>query len=205
MLVHLPYMHTVRFRCLALALGVTLTARVAAGQPAAPLTRQVTAADVQFMQDMIVHHQQAVEMTALLKTRTHRSDMMTLGARISISQADEIDLMGRWLTRHGASVPASSTHEMAGHDAEVTHAKPRMPGMLSASQMAALRNARGLDFDHLFLLGMIQHHQGALAMVKALMETPAAAQESALNRFVNDVSTDQQAEIARMRRLIPRG
>ena len=198
-------MHTIQFRCLTVALGVLLTGPVAVAQPVAAITRQVTAADMQFMQDMIAHHQQAVEMTALLKTRTHRSDMMTLGARISISQADEIDLMRRWLTRHGASVPAGSTHEMAAHDSEVAQSMRRMPGMLSTLQMAALKRARGIGFDHLFLRGMIQHHQGALAMVKTLMETPAAAQESALNRFVNDVSTDQRAEIVRMRRLIPRG
>lgn len=203
MRVLLPSLQTRHVRRLAVALCVTLAGRLAAAQPAALLTRPVTPADIQFMQDMIGHHQQAVEMTALLTTRSRRRDMLTLGARISISQSDEIDIMRRWLTRHRASVPASSTHAMAEHDADVTRATPRMPGMLSASQMAALRSARGRRFDDLFLVGMIQHHEGALAMVKALMQTPAAAQESALNRFVNDVSADQRAEIARMRRLIP--
>ncbi len=191
---------------MALALVLAWSAPVLAAQSVSsplPESRPVTAADVRFVQDMIRHHQQAVDMTALLKTRTHRSDMMTLGARISISQADEIDFMRRWIARHGVGAPAGLAHEMAGHDA-ATQANHHMTGMLSEAQMTALRNATGLGFDLLFLKGMIQHHEGALAMVKALMETPDAVQESALNRFVIDVSADQRAEISRMRRLVPR-
>lgn len=165
------------------------------------------------MREMIGHHNQAVEMTSLLPARTRRSDLMTLGARISISQADEIGVMRRWLARHGAVADSATAHAMAGHGEPAGSAGPvtpemsgrhRMPGMLTAAQMLALRKARGRTFERLFLQGMIQHHEGALAMVKALMDTPGAAQESALNRFVNDVSADQRAEIARMRRLIPR-
>lgn len=202
-------------RSLRLAATVVLSqaAPVLAAQPAASGRRQVTAADIQFMQEMIAHHNQAIEMTVLLPTRTRRTDLVTLGARISISQTDEIGVMRRWLARHGAAADSASAHAMAGHGEPAVSAGPvtpemsgrhGMPGMLTATQMMALRKARGRTFERLFLQGMIQHHEGALAMVKALMETPGAAQESALNRFVNDVSADQRAEIARMRRLIPR-
>ncbi len=190
----------------ALLLLMTCTGRQVAAQ-AALATRPVTGADVRFMQDMIVHHSQAVEMTALLATRTRRADLRSLGERIAVSQTDEIDVMRRWLTRHGVPAPAAQSDAMAAHDAGSAHQAhdmhdmSGMPGMLNARQMTALRTARGPAFDRLFLRGMIQHHTGALTMVKALMATPGAAQESALNRFVNDVSADQRAEIARMRRL----
>jgi uncharacterized protein (DUF305 family) len=206
-------MYSTRFCRLVVAASLMLAAPSLGAQPAAPASRQVTAADIQFMQEMIGHHNQAVEMTALVPTRTRRRDLVTLGARISISQTDEIGAMRRWLTRHGADAPPVTAHATPGygeHASSAGAAMPGMPGMhlmpgmLSAAQMTALTQARGRTFERLFLQGMIQHHEGALAMVKALMETPGAAQESALNRFVNDVSADQRAEIARMRRLIPR-
>ena len=168
---------------------------------------KVTAADVRFMQDMIGHHAQAVEMTALVRTRTRRAEMRALSERIAVSQTDEMAIMRQWLEAHAAAFPAAAAHEMhadSKHGMIAAAAMPMMPGMLSPAQMQTLRRASGPRFDRLFLEGMIRHHGGALAMVESLMATPGAAQESSLNRFVTDVDTDQRAEIARMRRMLSR-
>ncbi len=155
------------------------------------------------MQDMLGHHAQALEMTALIARHTRRADLRTLAERITNTQSDEMALMRRWLAVHGASVPVMAGHDMSAM-ASMSDASPMpmMPGMLTPAQMAALRTAKGAAFDRLFLRGMIQHHSGALTMVAALLDTPRAAQESALNRFVIDVDADQRAEIARMRRML---
>ncbi|MDZ7630359.1 MAG: DUF305 domain-containing protein [Gemmatimonadaceae bacterium] len=191
----------------ALALCVAAAVPAAKAQPV-PAGPSVTAADLRFMQEMIGHHQQAVEMTALLPSRTRRADMRTLGERIAISQSDEIAIMRQWLRKHGtteSAAPDAASHTMPGHampdHATSAHEGHAMPGMLTATQMQALRAATGARFDRLFLDGMIQHHGGALAMVDSLLTTPGAAQESSLNRFVIDVVSDQRAEIARMRRM----
>lgn len=166
---------------------------VAAGPPVLP-------ADVRFMQEMLGHHQQAVEMTALLRKRTRTREMLLLAERIETSQTDEMALMRRWLLRQGATVQGTdSMSRHAMHGDAMQHAL--MPGMLTASQMRALARATGARFDRLFLDGMIQHHRGAITMVAALRASPGAAQESALNRFIIDVDADQRAEIARMRRM----
>ena len=168
----------------------------------------VTAADVRFMQEMIGHHQQAVEMTALVSARTRRPQLRMLAERIGLSQSDEMALMRRWLRAHGGSGDATASHDMSehdGHDMSGTggiQLMPLMPGMLSRTEMAALRAARGARFDRLFLEGMIRHHGGALTMVEQLLHAPGAAQESSINRFVSDVDADQRAEIARMRRML---
>src|ERR1044072_7928063 len=124
-------------------------------------------ADVQFMQGMIMHHAQAVEMTALIESHTQNKELRSLGARISRSQADEMKFMKRWLTARGEPL-SRSMPEMPGMD--MSSHQMHMPGMLTAKQMSALRNAKGEEFDHLFLTGMIQHHKGALVMVKALVD-----------------------------------
>jgi uncharacterized protein (DUF305 family) len=152
-----------------------------------------TPADVAFMQGMIGHHAQAIEMVALLKARTARQDMQMLGLRIDVSQRDEILMMQDWLRGRGQTVPDEHAHHL--HDAKL------MPGMLSPDQMKKLEAARGVEFDKLFLEYMIQHHEGALTMVKDLMATPGAAQESQMFAFVSDVEADQSAEITRMRAL----
>jgi uncharacterized protein (DUF305 family) len=182
--------------------AVLLTGRAAIAQPPATTGPSVTAADVRFMQEMIGHHAQALEMTAIITTHTRRADLRTLGERITISQRDEIALMTRWLEAHSAAVPATSGDAMPMAGMSGPHDMALMPGMLTPAQMTALRAARGPRFDRLFLTGMIQHHGGALAMVRALLATTGAAQESSINRFVSDVDTDQRAEIARMQRLL---
>lgn len=185
-----------------IALVALLAARPVLAQPIAAAGPVVTAADVRFMQEMIGHHAQAVEMTALVRTRTRRPDLLILGERITVSQSDEIAMMRQWLQARGAAAPTAAAHDMSGHGTEGGHTMAMMPGMLTPEQMSALRIARGATFDRLFLEGMIQHHGGALTMVGQLLAVPGAAQESEINRFVTDVDTDQRAEITRMRRML---
>ena len=151
---------------------------------------RVTEADVKFMQGMIGHHEQAVEMVALMPDRTERADMKLLGRRIDVSQTDEIKMMEHWLQARGQTLPDPHAHHM--------HGAMLMPGMLTEEQMAQLTSARGAEFDRLFLQFMIQHHQGALVMVKDLFAARGAAQDSEIFAFATDVDADQTAEIQRM-------
>ncbi len=151
---------------------------------------QFTPADVRFMQGMIGHHAQALEMTTLLPTRTSREDMKTLALRIDVSQRDEIDMMRRWLELRGQDVPGPHAHHAT--DAKL------MPGMLTAADMQRLADAKGVAFDRLFLESMIRHHEGALTMVKELFATPGAGQEPEIFAFASDVDADQRMEILRM-------
>jgi uncharacterized protein (DUF305 family) len=159
----------------------------------------VSTADVQFMQGMITHHAQAVEMTALIESRTENKDVRSLGARISHSQADEIAYMKRWLATRGQPV-ADATHDMHKHHKNMSH--ELMPGMLTAEQMEALRKAKGEEFDRLFLTGMIQHHGGALTMVKDLFDAAGAGQDAELFNFATDVDSGQRAEIRIMQNML---
>jgi uncharacterized protein (DUF305 family) len=157
-------------------------------------------ADVEFMQGMIMHHQQAVEMTALIASHTENKDLRLLGAKISSSQSDEIRFMQRWLGARGE--PISMT--MAGMSDMDASGKPMalMPGMLTPQQMEALRNAKGAEFDHLFLTGMIQHHNGALIMVKDLFNTAGAGQDADIFNFATDADNTQTAEIKIMQAML---
>jgi len=179
----------------------------APGQPSKTLpasTRaalpQRSAADVEFMQGMIMHHSQAVEMTALIASHTQNKDVRSLGEKISRSQSDEIRFMRRWLVARGEPVsiamPGMPDMDMAGNAMEP------MPGMLTPEQMEALQNAKGAEFDHLFLTGMIQHHQGALVMVKNLFDTAGAGQDADLFDFATDADNTQRAEITIMQNLL---
>ena len=154
--------------------------------------------DVEFMQGMIMHHAQAVEMTALIETRTENKELRLLGARISQSQSDEMKFMKRWLETRGDSIspsmPAMANMDMARHDMS-SHQHMLMPGMLTKKQMDALKKAKGAEFDRLFLIGMIQHHKGALKMVKDLFDTTGAGQDAELFNFASDVDSGQRAEI----------
>lgn len=170
--------------------------------------------DVEFMQGMIMHHAQAVEMTALIADRTDNKPLALLGARISQSQSDEMNFMKRWLINRGEStemqMPAMKMDDMpgmkmSGHDHSGHNMKGdqmMMPGMLTPKQMAALKAARGAEFDRLFLTGMIQHHGGALTMVKDLFAVGGAGQEAELFNFVTDVDSGQRAEIRIMQNLL---
>jgi uncharacterized protein (DUF305 family) len=178
----------------------------APGQPTRTLPSSTRAtlplaspADVQFMQGMIMHHAQAVEMTALIESHTQNEQLRALGSRISRSQSDEIDFMKRWLTARGQSTE-HAMHHMPGMDMS-THSM-LMPGMLTAKQMDALRKAKGKQFDTLFLKGMIQHHNGALVMVKDLFDTAGAGQDAELFNFATDVDSGQRAEIRIMQTML---
>jgi uncharacterized protein (DUF305 family) len=161
-----------------------------AGQAVDVSQVQHTAADVRFMQGMIGHHAQALEMAALLASRTDSEDMRKLALRIEVSQADEIRMMQDWLRQRGARLPDPHAHHVSG--------AVLMPGMLTAEQMSRLAGAKGTAFDRLFLELMIKHHDGALIMVKDLFSTPGAGQESEIFAFASDVEADQRMEINRM-------
>jgi uncharacterized protein (DUF305 family) len=165
----------------------------------------VSPGDVSFMQGMIMHHAQAVEMTDLIEARTTNKDVRTLGARISQSQSDEMKFMRRWLEIRGASTTSagkSGGHDAHSHGSHGGGGETLMPGMLTKKQMDALRNAKGRDFDRLFLVGMIQHHKGALEMVKELFDAPGTGQDAELFSFASDVDSGQRAEIRSMETLL---
>ena len=148
-----------------------------------------TQADIKFMQGMIGHHAQAVEMVDLLYKNTTNASMKMLGMRIKVSQDDEMNMMRSWLKDHGAEIPGPHHH----------HTKEGfMPGMLTQEEMDALAAAKGVDFDRLFLRGMIKHHGGAIQMVQELFATPGAGQEGGIYAFASDVDSDQRMEIDRM-------
>ena len=157
-------------------------------------------ADVEFMQGMIMHHSQAVEMTALIASHTRNKDLSSLGARIRASQSDEIRFMKRWLVVHGES-DSMAMPDMPGMD--MSHGSmAMMPGMLTPAQMEAWRKAKDAEFDRLFLTGMIQHHQGALTMVKDLFDTAGAGQDAELFDFATDADNTQRAEIGIMQGML---
>ena len=157
-------------------------------------------ADVDFMQGMIMHHQQAVEMTALIPSHTESKDVRAIGAKISSSQADEIRMMQRWLATRGQA----TSMEMPGMPGMALNGQPMapMPGMLTPAQMEALRNARGAEFDSLFLTGMIQHHNGALIMVDDLFHRAGAGQDAEIFDFATEVDNGQRAEIKIMQHML---
>src|SRR5208282_5032795 len=157
-------------------------------------------ADVEFMQGMIMHHAQAVEMTALIALHTENKELRSLGARISSSQSDEIRFMERWLATRGEAI-SMATPGIPGMD--MAHEPMTlMPGMLTPEQMEALRKAKGAEFDRLFLTGMIQHHNGALTMVKDLFDTAGAGQDADLFNFATDADNTQRAEIKIMQTML---
>jgi uncharacterized protein (DUF305 family) len=171
--------------------------------------------DIDFMQGMIHHHAQAVEMVDLLRTRSRNRKVQALGNRISISQTDEMKFMRQWLEErgqpapmaHGAMDHSAMGHDMKGHDTKAMGGMdmanmPLMPGMLSAQQMKDLAKASGPAFDRLFLTGMIQHHTGALIMVEDLFDTAGAGQDHVLYDFATDVDNTQRAEIEIMKSLL---
>jgi uncharacterized protein (DUF305 family) len=158
-------------------------------------------ADVEFMQGMIMHHSQAVEMVALLRTRGKSPVLKSFGEKISVSQTDEIGFMKRWLESRGKPTSMEMDHSHMSA-ADMKNMNMLMPGMLTPEQMSALAKARGAQFDHLFLTGMIQHHGGALTMVDDLFATAGAGQEPVLFDFATDIVNTQSAEIKIMRGML---
>ena len=143
-------------------------------------------------------------MTDLIESHTANKEIRTLGDRISRSQSDEMKFMKRWLAVRGkpASLPMNEMPSTHMHGAHATGEKILMPGMLTLEQMDALKKAKGQEFDRLFLNGMIQHHNGALVMVKELFDTAGAGQDAELFNFASDVDSGQRAEIRAMEKML---
>ena len=160
-------------------------------------------ADVRFMQHMIVHHGQAVDMGALVEGRTSNEGVRLMAERIALTQDSEIAMMRTWLTRRGESTEMQGHH---GHhmNHQMDPNVPLMPGMLSPAQMEALAASSGAEFDYLYLTGMILHHQGAIDMVNALLSEPGAGEDPELSEFLSAVVADQSTEILRMQNMLAR-
>lgn len=173
-----------------------------------------TSADVAFMSGMIGHHAQALAMVAMAPDRTEKPSILTLAARIESSQRDEITRMESWLRARDQPVPHWELDEtrLTLHMPDTivddtpglahAHDDGPMPGMLTPAQMKQLRDASGQTFDRLFLDYMIDHHRGAVVMVRELFATDGAAQDPEVFRFASDVQVDQSTEIARMERML---
>jgi uncharacterized protein (DUF305 family) len=156
-----------------------------------------TDADVEFVQMMIPHHQQALEMTALVEGRAADPDLAQLAERIEVSQQDEIALLEKWLSQRGEMV--SGMHGGHGeHGGSGGHQD--MPGMLTPAQLEELARSKGERFDRLFLRGMIRHHEGAVVMVETLLTGGEGGQESEVFQLASHIGTDQQVEIAAMKK-----
>lgn len=177
---------------------------ISAGESVGLSRTGFTAEDVRFMQHMLVHHAQAVEMVELLRAHGTDATVRQLGERIALGQAAEMEQMRDWLAAREQPEAAADPH--TGHGGHTGHGAPSdtplMPGMLSPARMQALAAARGPAFDRLFLEGMIDHHQGALDMVDALMALPDAGEDPLLSDFLSSVVADQSAEILRMQSLL---
>ena len=182
----------------------------APGQPTQPINSQqairiadtrYSPDDVRFLQDMITHHQQAIDMAALVKDRTNRREVINVARRIDASQADEMKFMRNWLRERGQPGPDPHAAHMM-HSASGT-ADHSIMGMATPAQMTAMAAAKGVAFDRMFLERMIAHHQGAVTMAKKLLDRPGSAYDPVLFEFVNEVINDQKAEIKRMNALVP--
>lgn len=159
-------------------------------------------ADAIFMQGMIMHHQQAVDMAVLVKERTNRAELVTIAGRIESSQADEITFMRSWLAERGERLEMAGMIGAKGAKGHQRHAEHQMAGMATPGQMKALAAANGVEFDRQFLTLMIAHHEGALTMVKDLLKSPGSAADPVLFQFINDIETEQTGEIERMDKLL---
>lgn len=160
-----------------------------------------TAADIHFMSGMISHHAQAIKMAKWSATHGASPAVVRLSERIATAQADEIQLMQSWLRDRRQPVPEPDPAGMKMKMGGMEHVM-LMPGMLTPEQMAQLDAARGGEFDRLFLTLMIQHHKGAITMVRELFSTPGAGQDEIVFKFANEVEVDQETEIARMQQML---
>ena len=190
----------------ALAASAGIAARVGQQRPDPParpdLVRQsYNEADVTFVSGMIPHHAQAVIMAGWAPSHGARKDVAILCEKIVVAQTDEIFFMRNWLRDRGQVVPSATEtkHKMMMNG--MTHDE-LMPGMLSDEEMAALDKSRGPDFDRLFLIGMIKHHQGAITMVNELFNAYGLMQDDQIYKFASDVFADQSTEITRMQEML---
>ena len=160
-----------------------------------------TAKDVEFMSHMIGHHAQAIAMSRWAPTHGASPAVQRLADRIINAQQDEIATMQRWLRDRNQSVPEAKPMPMKMNMNGMVH-EMLMPGMLTEAQMKELDQARGAEFDRLFLTSMIRHHQGAVSMVKQLFDSYGAGQDETVFKFASDVNVDQSTEIARMQKML---
>jgi uncharacterized protein (DUF305 family) len=160
-----------------------------------------TKADIHFMSGMISHHAQAIKMAGWAPTHRASPSLVRLAERIVVGQADEIALMQSWLRDRLQPVPEADPAGMKMKMGDVEHVM-LMPGMLTEEQMRQLDAARGIEFDRLFLTYMIQHHRGAIAMVRELFSAHGAGQDETVFKFANEVEIDQSEEIARMQQML---
>jgi uncharacterized protein (DUF305 family) len=164
-------------------------------------------ADVDFLKGMIAHHNQAVVMANWAASHHASKSVQIYCGRVAMAQTAEIGLMQDWLKDHGQTVPHPTVQDamngMAGSMPGMQMAgDTTMPGMLTAGQMKRLDQARGKEFDRLFLLDMIQHHSGAIQMVHTLFASNGAGQDDFMFKFANDVQADQTTEIDRMQSML---
>jgi uncharacterized protein (DUF305 family) len=162
--------------------------------------RQYTEADVRFMTHMISHHAQALTMSRMAPTHGASEQVRTLAERIINGQQDEIAIMQQWLRDRGLPIPEPRSTMRMMHGG-VEH-EMMMPGMLTDAQLAELDAARGAEFDRLFLKYMIQHHQGAVSMVKELFSSYGAGLDDTVFKLASDVNVDQTTEIGRMQTML---
>jgi uncharacterized protein (DUF305 family) len=160
-------------------------------------TTRFTAADVHFMSGMISHHAQAIDMARMAPTHGASATLLRLTERIINAQQDEIALMQRWLRVRGQPVPEARAVPMM-HDGHPM----LMAGMLTEAQMRQLDAARGEEFDRMFLMLMIQHHEGAVSMVRELFGSYGAGQDDTVFKIASDINVDQTTEIDRMKRML---
>lgn len=178
-------------------------ARIVTAEEAARLAdTRYTAADAAFMQHMIEHHAQALRLAGMVEGRTSNQTVIDTAERIRITQDDEIGFMRGWLAERGEPIAVPAMRHGGGHAGHARHAAPAgghtMPGMLTETQFEALSRLRGQAFDRRFLELMIEHHQGAITMVRDLLDQPGSAHDPALFDFTSEVTADQTAEIERM-------
>ena len=170
-----------------------------------------TEADVAFVEGMLHHHEQALEMTAMVPTRAGGADLRTLAERIEVTQQVEIEQLEAWLAArqetppgghedHGSHGSPEGADHGSGHGSG--HGSEPMPGMLTPRQLASLAAARGEAFDRLFLASMIHHHQGAVLMVEELLTEGAGGQEPHVFHLAQGIASDQQVEISRMKSML---
>ena len=165
------------------------------------LRHPYTEADIRFMSGMIHHHAQAIVMARWAPTHGASPAVQRLCDRIINAQQDEILTMQAWLRDRRQPVPDATATGMMMNMGGMEH-EMLMPGMLTDEQMKQLDAARGPEFDRLFLIDMIQHHKGAVSMVKDLFDSYGAGQDEVVFKFASDVNVDQTTEIARMEKLL---
>jgi uncharacterized protein (DUF305 family) len=176
-------------------------ARASATDTTVDAQHAYTDADIKFMDGMISHHAQALLMAGWAASHGASPTVLTLTSRITNAQQDEIAGMQKWLRDRHQPVPEANPHGMTMKMDGMEHTM-LMPGMLTEAQLKQLDEARSKDFDRLFLTFMIQHHQGAVTMVKDLFDTYGAAQDISVFKLASDISADQTTEIERMQKML---